>query len=150
VWRAHHWRNYFTTGTIALPLPVIDDNGRKTGQLTPWLCERPIYIRRDSVDRFIASHTAPSEPSRASAARRRYAGDAELFEKIPAMLQAGMTDSEIGRRLASEAQGASDAAKFDRIRREAARLRSAMRLRTKVGHLSGSEKCQERKAHPPW
>jgi hypothetical protein len=74
-WRKPHWRNYFASGTIDLDLPYLD------GQLRPIVdgrtvrCPgRELYIRKDSLERFLAELKEPqrkaSQPQRVPAKQR--------------------------------------------------------------------------------
>jgi hypothetical protein len=55
VWRARHWWTYFMTGTIDLDLPLLDDRGEPVSDGRTTRCTREIFIRRDSLQQFIAS-----------------------------------------------------------------------------------------------
>lgn len=54
VWRAGRWWTYFITGTIDLDLPLLDEKGRPNPYGHTARCTREIFIRRDSLNRFIA------------------------------------------------------------------------------------------------
>jgi hypothetical protein len=53
VWQMPHWRNYFVTGTIDLELPLLVAIGRPDPSGHTARCTREIFVRRDSLDRFI-------------------------------------------------------------------------------------------------
>ena len=54
VWQAPSWRNYFTTGTIDLDLPLLDANRHPVASL-PLVpgCTREIFVRQQDLDRLI-------------------------------------------------------------------------------------------------
>lgn len=62
VWRSPSWRRYFERGEIDLDLPLLDENWRphKSGFTARCPCE--IFVRRDSLDRLIASIEPASKP----------------------------------------------------------------------------------------
>jgi hypothetical protein len=55
VWRARHWWTYFMTATIDLDLPLLDDRGKPVSDGRSARCTREIFVRRDSLQQFIAS-----------------------------------------------------------------------------------------------
>lgn len=61
-WRMPHWRNYFASGMIDLVLPLLDERGRPNshGHTARGTCE--IFVRRDSLERFILN-IVPDVPS---------------------------------------------------------------------------------------
>jgi hypothetical protein len=61
VWRLPHWRNFFLTGTIDLDLPLLDERGRPNanGFIAP-RCTREIFVRRDSLNRFVDELDPPA------------------------------------------------------------------------------------------
>ena len=72
VWQMTHWRNYFATGTIDLyGLPLLDDNGHPVpdGRTVP-VCTREIFVRKDSLDRFVASIEPNSKPAASRGGRK--------------------------------------------------------------------------------
>jgi hypothetical protein len=60
VWRRPHWRHYFADGTIDLDLPLVDENLRPNPDGYTARCARAIYLRRDDLDRLIATLSKPS------------------------------------------------------------------------------------------
>jgi hypothetical protein len=60
VWRMPHWRSYFETGTIDLDLPLVDDSGRPHPRFTA-RCTREIFVRRDSLARFVGELEAAEQ-----------------------------------------------------------------------------------------
>jgi hypothetical protein len=53
VWLSPAWRNYFVTGTIDIDLPLVDERLRPVSDGRTARCSREIFVRRDSLDRFI-------------------------------------------------------------------------------------------------
>jgi hypothetical protein len=114
VWRMPHWRNFFASGTIDLDLPLLDDKLVPVSDGRTARCTRQIFIRRDSLERFMAPLTASS----AAVATTRYPGDAALIEEGRRMLAGGMQKRAIARELAQRAEGAGTfESKVDRLRR---------------------------------
>jgi hypothetical protein len=74
VWRLPHWRGFFTRGMIDLDLPLLDARGRPDPSGHTARCPREIFVRRDSLERFILNVApdvasscdgiAPKRPSR--------------------------------------------------------------------------------------
>ena len=72
VWQKPHWRNFFASGTTIVDRPrLVNFEPDPSGTTTP--CERKIFVRRDSLDRFMlelapfaAEHeeTTENRPSR--------------------------------------------------------------------------------------
>jgi hypothetical protein len=60
VWRRPHWRHYFSDGTIDLDLPLVDENLRPNPDGYTARCTREIYLRRDDLDRLIATLSKPN------------------------------------------------------------------------------------------
>jgi hypothetical protein len=63
VWRMPHWRNYFADGMIELILPLLDERDQPNVNGFTARCPREIFVRRDSLDRFIASIESDSKPA---------------------------------------------------------------------------------------
>jgi hypothetical protein len=59
VWQMPQWRNYFTTGRIDLVLPLRDENWRPVQDGRTSRCTFEVFVRRDSLDRFIKNRTTP-------------------------------------------------------------------------------------------
>jgi hypothetical protein len=53
VWRLPHWRSFFIRGMIDIDLPLLDARGRPDPSGFTARCAREIFVRRDSLDRFI-------------------------------------------------------------------------------------------------
>jgi hypothetical protein len=113
-WRKPHWRNYFSTGTTIVDQPRLIGGDERcdpdpSGQMIP--CERKIFIRKDSLDCFVAS-LAPT------VAASRYPGDVALIEEGRWMLESGMEKRAVARKLAPRAEGAGTfESKVDRLRK---------------------------------
>jgi hypothetical protein len=111
VWRLPHWRNYFAKGMIDLVLPLVDERGRPNqfGHTSRCTCE--VFVRRDSMDRFIKTLAPPV------VAAARYPGDTALIEEGLILLANGMTDRAAARQLAPRAEGPGILeSKVDRLR----------------------------------
>lgn len=84
VWRMPHWRNFFASGTIDLDLPLLDDNLVPVPDGRTARCTREIFVRRDSLERFMSPLTAAAinrdKPS-SSARRGRPPHDWETIRK---------------------------------------------------------------------
>jgi hypothetical protein len=110
VWRSPSWRNYFDTGTIEVVLPLLDDEGRPNKSGYTARCPREIFVRRNSLDRFIEALVPEVTAS-------RYPGDAALIEEGRQMLASGMTKRKVAEKLAMRAEGtATFESKVDRLR----------------------------------
>jgi hypothetical protein len=62
VWRMPHWRNFFASGTIDLDLPLLDDKLVPVPDGRTARCTRQIFVRRDSLERFMATLPAVLAP----------------------------------------------------------------------------------------
>jgi hypothetical protein len=69
VWRMPHWRNYFADGMIELILPLLDERDQPNVNGFTARCPREIFVRKDSLDRFIASIEPVSKPAAHSGGR---------------------------------------------------------------------------------
>jgi hypothetical protein len=119
-WRMPHWRNYFATGTIELiDLPLLDPNNGwrpvPDGRTVP-RCTREVFVRRDNLDRFIAS-IAPASEERRKPARHRHAGDAELAEEGRDLVAGGMSKRKAAEKLALRAEGGTIDQRIERLRK---------------------------------
>jgi hypothetical protein len=111
-WQKPQWPNYFATGTIDLhDLPLLDDKWRpiSDGRTVP-VCTREIFIRKDSLEQFVASLAPPP------VAPSRYPGDAALIEEGLILLAGGMTLRAAAEKLADDADGTSPTSTIDRLR----------------------------------
>jgi hypothetical protein len=60
VWRRPCWRSYFAAGTIDLDLPLLDEEGRPNQNGYTARCTREVFVRRQDLDRFVATLSRPS------------------------------------------------------------------------------------------
>jgi hypothetical protein len=111
VWQELHWRTYFDGGTIEFDLPLIDEKRQPLPDGRTARCTCEIFIRRDSLDRFIAELTPALLPT-------RYPGDAALIAEGRQMMASGMEKRAVARALAARAEGpATFESKVDRLRK---------------------------------
>jgi hypothetical protein len=62
MWRMPNWRNYFAAGTIDLDLPYLDNQQPILDGRTVRCPERELYIRKDSLERFMEPLAAVTDP----------------------------------------------------------------------------------------
>jgi hypothetical protein len=56
LWQRINWRNYFMTGTIDLELPLLDNKSQPVSDGRTARCTREIFVRRDTLERFILDY----------------------------------------------------------------------------------------------
>jgi hypothetical protein len=86
MWRMPHWRNYFAAGTIDLDLPYLDDQHRPILDGRTVRCHgRELYIRKDSLERFmepvVAAAKERAKPAASPTRRGRPSLDWEAIRK---------------------------------------------------------------------
>jgi len=117
VWRAPHWRGYFTAGAIDLDLPLIDAGGRPTGGTTR--CTREVFVSRPDLDRFIMGLT--DAPHR----KLRHPSDGPLIEEGLRAIAEGRASnpSQAAALVYRRADGPSSEQNRDRLRKAIADAR---------------------------
>lgn len=75
VWQRPHWRSYFARGAIDLDLPLLDGDLRPNPNGYMARCTREIFVRRDELDRCMATLPKPGgKPPAAARASKRQIG----------------------------------------------------------------------------
>jgi hypothetical protein len=71
VWQSPVWQNYFIKGDIELELPLVDDRLQPVSDGRTARCPREIFVRRDSLDSFMAPLATTATESKSSKPRPR-------------------------------------------------------------------------------
>lgn len=102
-WRMPHWRNYFAKGMIELDLPLVDERGRPNSHGHTSRCTCEIFVRRNSLERFIA--TLETEIDKGSRGGRFASSDAPLLQDALKLVAAGKSIKAASDAVAGDAEG---------------------------------------------